>query len=257
MIRRGRRHGVDILTYHSIATGPGPLAIRPETFQIQMETIAQCGFRGVSLRDYFGMRDEPRERAPVVVLTFDDGYQDFAEVAFPEIKARGWSCTVFLCSGLVGTPEGWDPDGAGPRPLLDWGEAATLAAQGVELGGHSVSHPDLTRLTGEHARAEIATAKETIEARARCEVTCFAAPYGRTTAAIRADIARFYCAAVGTRMDRADADSDRFDLPRIDMWYFRNPTRWRQYLEGAAAYFTLRRALRLGRLAVGRAAGLR
>jgi hypothetical protein len=84
-----------------------------------------------------------------------------------------------------------------------------------------------------------------IEESAGCRVTCFAPPYGKTNPAVRAEVSRHYLAAVGTSMARAQRTSDVYDLPRIEMWYFRSKRRWRAYLEGGAhGYFTLRKALR-------------
>jgi hypothetical protein len=76
-------------------------------------------------------------------------------------------------------------------------------------------------------------------------VTSFAPPYGKTNAAIRAEIRQHYRVAVGTTLARARHTSDVYNLPRIEMWYFRDPRRWRAYLEGRAeGYFFLRQALR-------------
>ena len=103
---------VNILMYHSIGEGPAPLAIPVPTFRMQLDALAACGLRGVSLREYVRARSQPA-RSSMVVLTFDDGYRDFADVAAPEIVARGWSCTVFLPTDLIGSPTGWDADGSG------------------------------------------------------------------------------------------------------------------------------------------------
>jgi peptidoglycan/xylan/chitin deacetylase (PgdA/CDA1 family) len=240
---------VNILMFHSISEGRGPLAIDPGVLRMQLDTLAQAGFRCAALRD--AIATSPATAAPnrdrLAVLTFDDGYRDFAEVAWPEIEKRGWGATVFLSSGLVGSPDGWDPDGRGRRPLLDWREARRLADRGVELGAHAVSHRDLTRLTHDEACGEIQTSRATIEDRTGASVTSFAAPFGHTTTAIRAEIARLYQRAVGTTLGRADDRSDRFDLPRIEMWYFRDAVRWRRHLEGATGYLSMRRALRRAR----------
>jgi peptidoglycan/xylan/chitin deacetylase (PgdA/CDA1 family) len=249
---------VNILTYHSIAHGRGPLAIAPGIFRAQMDTLADRGFHGISLRDYFESRaDRHRQARNIVVLTFDDGYADFADVVAPEIASRGWTATVFLPSGLLGAASGWDPDGAGARPLLDWRLASDVAQRGMELGAHSVTHPDLTRLCDPDLQREIADSKDAIEQRTGHPVTSFAAPYGRTTLDIRRRIARLYQSAVGTTMAPATLQSDPYDLPRIDMWYFRDSRRWRSYLEGSTGYFKLRRALREARIAVGMGVGPR
>ena len=242
---------VNILMYHSIAKVPGPVAIAPETFRMQLDMLAERGFRGVALREYISSPDTPAARGRMVVLTFDDGYLDFVDIAVPEIESRRWTCTVFVSSQLVGADDGWDPNGAGQRRLIDWRQCEEVAQRGIEVGGHGVTHADLTQLPDEDARREIANCKRAIEEGARCRVTSFAAPYGRTTPAIRQTIASLYDCAVGTRMARASAASDRHDLPRIDMWYFRDRARWSAYLDGSMTYFTIRQLLRNVRLASG------
>jgi hypothetical protein len=59
--------------------------------------------------------------------------------------------------------------------------------------------------------------------------------------------------SLGTTLQRATRRSDRFDLPRIEMHYFRDPLRWQRFLEGRGEwYFAARRALRgVKRLAIG------
>jgi len=240
---------VNILMFHSVGGGRGPITIDPAVFRMQLDTLAEAGFRCAALRDVV----EPAkptsgvDQDRLAVLTFDDGYRDFADVAWPEIEKRGWGATVFLSSGLVGSAGGWDPDGRGLRPLLDWREARRLSERGVELGAHAVSHRDLTRITHKEACDEIRTSRGTIQDETGASVTSFAAPFGHTTMTIREEISRLYRRAVGTTLGQADDRSDPFDLPRIEMWYFRDPVRWRRHLEGATRYLSIRRTLRRAR----------
>src|SRR5712692_9020835 len=68
------------------------------------------------------MRGEVALAERAVVLTFDDGFDNFARVAFPELQARGWTATVFLPAGKVGGTNDWDghPPGAPARTLMSW-----------------------------------------------------------------------------------------------------------------------------------------
>jgi peptidoglycan/xylan/chitin deacetylase (PgdA/CDA1 family) len=237
------RH-VNILLYHSIANGRGPLAIPLDTFRDQLDALAERGFRGVTLRDYVSVLDAGRPTDRVVVLTFDDGYGDFATAVVPELESRGWSCTVFLPTGLIGSASGWDPDGHGNRALIDWKQVADCSRRGFEIGAHAVTHADLTRLGFKEACQEIDDSKQMIERQIGSAVVSFAAPYGRISPKLRGYLSQTFGCAVGTAMSSATATSDRYDLPRIDMWYFRNGKRWRAYLDGARTYFAARRALR-------------
>ena len=213
--------------------------------------LADAGATSVSVSDLVASRRAGVPLPPgAVALTFDDGYLDFAETAFPALDERGWRATVFLVSGLIDRGEPMaTPHGS--RRLMTWPLVSELARAGVAFGAHSLSHPDLTALPLEEVRREVAALGRAIRERAGVDVEGFAPPFGRSTDAIRAEIARHYRWSVGTGMGRVDAASDVYDLPRIEMWYFRNLARWRRYVErGWTPYFGLRRALRALREAV-------
>ena len=81
-------------------------------------------------------------------------------------------------------------------------------------------------------------------------VRAFAAPYGRVNHDVLADVARTYEIGFGTRLRRALPVRDPYDVPRIEMHYFRSPRRWREFIEGASGYFQGQRVLRAVRQVV-------
>src|SRR5262249_45904222 len=147
-----------------------------------------------------------------------------ARVAFPELQARGWTATVFLPAGKVGGTDAWEADTSGSlgRALMSWQTVTALARLGIDFGAHGVTHTDLTTLPYAAAREEIMRCKRMIENYTGCQVTSFAPPYGQTNRAVRAEICQHYQVAVGTTLARAHRRSDTYNLPRIEMWYFRN-----------------------------------
>jgi peptidoglycan/xylan/chitin deacetylase (PgdA/CDA1 family) len=234
--------------YHSISDGAGPTCIPPEAFRRQMDLLEQSGSVVVSLGELGRWIDESRALpGRSAVLTFDDGFADFATAAFPELERRGWPATVFLPVGHVGRTDGWDSGqhGRKPRSLLDWPAVADLAAAGIEFGGHGVTHRDLTQLSGDELSDEIARPKTMIEERLSRLVESFAAPYGRTAPAVDSLVRRHYRQAVSTELALAGPRSDHYAIPRIEMWYFRDPSRFDALLRGkAGSFLRFRRVLR-------------
>ena len=124
-----------------------------------------------------------------------------------------------------------------------------LGSAGVEFGSHGLTHADLTRLAPGEREREIRQSAEDLAERTGRSTRCFAAPYGHVNRVVLGDMAKHYEAAFGTRFNRARPNCDRFNVPRIEMHYFRNPRRWRAFVTGDDGYFLARRVLRAGRIA--------
>jgi peptidoglycan/xylan/chitin deacetylase (PgdA/CDA1 family) len=187
-----------------------------------------------------------------VLITFDDAFLDFREIAHPILKSHGFSSVVFVPTGKLGGSEDWVGANTPPRPLMTWDQVVALAAEGVEFGGHGVTHPDLTAIAPDQRRIEIEAPGDELERRLGRPTLSFAAPYGHVNAAVLSDLRRRYRLAFGTRFDRARRGDDPLDIPRIEMHYFRDLARWRQFLRGHQTYFQARRLLRGVREAAGR-----
>ena len=249
MVASKAKSPVQILMYHSISDGPPPTCIPLDVFQAQLNVLQALGYETVSLSQVADWhRGEFELPARPVVLTFDDGFVDFAETASPEIRSRGWGATVFLPTGLIGGEENWRGQLEGTtRRLMTWDQVAELAEWGIEFGAHSVSHADLTTLEPDVLRSEIQQPQVQIQQRIGGALpTTFAPPYGRSNLLVREEIRKFYKLSVGTELGPVDRQSDLFDLPRIEMHYFRNKKRWKEYLRGRrSGYFMVRQILRL------------
>lgn len=184
----------------------------------------------------------PLGQQPQVALTFDDGYRDLLEVAVPILEAHHWRATVFLtCDGLNQR----QPRNMPPKPLLDWDGARQLVKLGWEVGCHSWTHRDLTRIPPGDWRREVIDSKEHLQQQLGVPVESFAPPLGRFPRRLSFMLAANYRRAVGTRLGRCQPDSDPYDLPRIEMWYYRSPQRWKAFLRGQGeSYLRWRRWLR-------------
>jgi peptidoglycan/xylan/chitin deacetylase (PgdA/CDA1 family) len=235
---------VDVLMYHSISSEPGPTSIAASTFREQMRSIADSGCGVVPFSSFRAwQRGELELPARAVMLTFDDGFADFADAAFPILDAHGFAATVFLPTGRLGGREDWHGANSPPRPLMSWDVVRDLAARGVEFGGHSVTHADLTQLSAAELRREIASSQAHIAAELGKPPTTFAPPYGHVNASVLREVALHAEVSAGTGLGRADRTSSAVDTPRIEMHYFRNGKLWRAYLQNRAGWYLRSRRL--------------
>ena len=118
------------------------------------------------------------ERA-LLTLTFDDGRFENVETVLPALEEYGFKSTHFyMVSNLYG------------QESIDG--MLALDAAGHEIGSHTLTHPDLTKLIPEQMEVEIFAAKDMLEAYLGHEVPIFAAPYGDFNDEVIAKVAERY-----------------------------------------------------------------
>jgi peptidoglycan/xylan/chitin deacetylase (PgdA/CDA1 family) len=212
-----------ILLYHRVAAGGSaagaPYRVRPERFEEQLGYLREAGFYGVRLVDW---AEAVRFRRPLpgrpVLFTFDDGYRDFADHAWPALRRHGFGATVFLVADEIGGVNRWDPAAGEELPLLDWPAIRALAAEGVEFGAHSCSHRSLRGLDPEAVTRESARARGVLERGLGRSVTAIAYPYGHEDAVVRHVAGGCgYVFGLSCRSGPARGGDPLLSLPRIEV----------------------------------------
>lgn len=246
------RWTADILMYHSISDRGGPTSIPSEIFAAQMAALAASGLPVATMDDLADGALPQRS----VILTFDDAFADFATTAWPVLEKHGFPSIVYVPTSRVGLSESWHGAPNPPRELMDWPTIRRLADEGVAFGNHSVSHPNLATLDQVALAEELAAAKATLEQELSRPVRHFAPPYGSSSPDVTRLIAQDHATSVGTKLGQADDRSSLFNLPRIEMYYFRSRKNWQRHLEGrGGAYLAARRCLRTVRNVVSNPGG--
>ena len=115
-----------------------------------------------------------------VVITFDDGYADNAELAAPILKYFGLPATFFVSAGIVEAGWQFPHDDTSPYRFetLRWEQVLAMRDLGFEVGSHGLSHANLAKCSTEEARRELRGSRELLESRLGTAVRAFAYPFG-------------------------------------------------------------------------------
>lgn len=217
---------IPILTYHSVDGSGSVVSTAPDKFRRQMEFLSISGYRTVTLSELINeFLENRRVSSETVVLTFDDGFQNFCTTAFPVLEEFGLTATVFLVTDHCGKFNDWpgNPPELPRSEMLSWGQVKELSRYGVEFGGHTRTHKDLTKLSGRDVLAEMAGSKKTLEDMLGLEAPTFAYPYGRHDDRVRQIAKETFAAACSTNLGKVTALSDLYSLERVDAYYLSNP----------------------------------
>lgn len=188
------------LLYHSIAElAPTPDAAA-RAFRGQMAFLKRAGYHTMTPTEFLEGLDSGEWPRRSIFLTFDDGYLDFHEVAWPILKEFGMSATVFLVhDGLDGGVDAWrGPTYPVMPPVLGWEEVLAMRGHGVHYGSHTLSHIRLGKAEPQDVAVEAARSKQLLEERLGEEVALFSYPYGSSSPEAQAAVqAAGYRAAFG------------------------------------------------------------
>jgi peptidoglycan/xylan/chitin deacetylase (PgdA/CDA1 family) len=163
---------VPILMYHVIANPPATaqlpeLFVAPETFTAQMHWLERHGYAAVSLNQvYDAWFEDGKLPEKPVVLSFDDGYRGDYVYARPTLRGLRWAGDLNLLVGNLG-------DELSDRMVQQ------LIDDGWELDAHTISHLDLTTLSGARLRREVAGSRDILRGRFHQPVNFFCYPAGR------------------------------------------------------------------------------
>lgn len=207
-----------MLCYHAASDAwRHPLALGPAAIVRQVDALLRRGYRPATAAEVVPGRGR------LLHVTFDDAYTSIERV-LPELERRGVPATVFVCSGYaergapLAVPELTEEAAKTPAELetMAWPQLRGLAARGVEIGSHTVSHPRLPELSDDELARELQESREQIEGELDRPCPLLAYPYGEYDGRVRqAARSAGYTAAFALRS--REWRFDPYAIPRVHL----------------------------------------
>lgn len=184
----------------------------PEVFQTHLDFLKHHSYSVISAQQ---LAQQAARSSNPVVLTFDDGYENFYIEAFPRLVRAGFTAAVFVVTDWIGK-----------RGYLSWHQIRQLHSSGMTIGSHTCSHPHLPELDLIRMETEIRCSKELLEQGLGAPVLLFCYPFGGFSAQA-VDLVRNsgYKIAFTTNRGLGNTPQGLLALRRIRMTSTVNPIR--------------------------------
>ncbi|MEG4453604.1 sulfotransferase [Microcoleus sp. N9_A1] len=207
-----------ILSYRRISPD-GLDAVTPQIFEQQLHHLKNLGYYSASWENW---RSAKLAKTPLpgkaVLMTFDGGYLDFFQYAWPLLKRFDFTATVFLVAESIGKTNSWEKAEFEEVHLMGWPEILQLREAGIEFGSMSATHQPLTALSPTEIVREAVKSRAILERGLEKPVKCFAYPYGDVDSIVAHLIgASGYTFGVSYKLNYSSFDDSLLSLPRIQV----------------------------------------
>ena len=208
-----QRDAVPVLNYHQINdTEHNSLTVNTEQFEAQMKYLKDEGYTPITPAEMLDAFDgKGTLPARPVVITFDDGYRDNYNHAFPILEKYGFKATIFLISDYVSTFPNY----------LTWSQVSEMQDSGlIDFESHTLSHEELAKApSSEEIFHQLKGSKDAIEWNTGKNIDFIAYPCGEYTQEIE-DLTREagYRAAFTVNYGLASPAENHFILDRVPIF---------------------------------------
>ena len=160
---------IPVLVYHRVGYTSDNFTVTPERFATDLQTLQYYGYCAISLEQMQSFLDDRNIEMPdkPILITFDDGYLDNFENAYPILKQHGMVATFFIITDKL-----WTQDRLTPERITE------MAAGGMSFGSHTVTHRRLGELPWDEIREELSISKAVLESVLGKTVNTIAYPQG-------------------------------------------------------------------------------
>ncbi|WP_330175464.1 polysaccharide deacetylase family protein [Streptomyces sp. NBC_01498] len=212
------RDPVPVLLYHAVMDDPpawiAEFTVSPRQFRAQLDAVVAGGRTAVPISTLAAALTGGAPLPPrPVVLTFDDGFADLPGPTAAALADRALPATAYLTTGaLAPGPGSLLP----PAPMMTLAQVPSLERHGIEIGAHTVTHPQLDTLRPAQLDRELRESKTVLEDALGHEVPHLAYPHGYNSRTVRTAARRTgYTSAVAVRHALSSAADDPLRIARL------------------------------------------
>ncbi|BEP01417.1 polysaccharide deacetylase family protein [Fusobacterium nucleatum] len=180
-----KKYDVPVIMYHRVINNPENEGVYgtyvyEDMFKKHLQYLKDKNYTVITFKDLdkIGWRNRFEKGKKYIILTFDDGYKDNYDLAFPILKEFNFKATIFLMGSL--TYNEWDVKAGGERKfsLMSVEMIKEMQDYGIEFGAHTFNHPKINTLSNEEIEHQIVDVKKPLEEKIGKEIITFAYPYG-------------------------------------------------------------------------------
>ena len=180
-----KKYEIPVIMYHRVINkseneGIYGTYIYEDIFRKHLQYLKDKNYTVITFKDLdkIGWRNRFEKGKKYIILTFDDGYKDNYDLAFPILKEFDFKATIFLMGRS--TYNEWDVKAGGEIefPLMSVEMIKEMQDYGIEFGAHTFNHPKLNTLSNEEIEYQIVDVKKPLEEKIGKEIITFAYPYG-------------------------------------------------------------------------------
>lgn len=201
-----------VIMYHDIRTEPlNNFDVTVKDFCSQLDWLKANNYETLTLEEFAGyVRKGEVFPEKSVLITFDDGYNGIYNYAFPELRKRGMKALFFITASVIDNVDG-------EYPHVTRKELQEIAAdKNFSIGSHTMTHPNLMKLSNEDKIHELSESKRILEQITGREIISMAYPEGNYDKKVIEAVKEAGYEIAFAVQDRGLLNEDaRYSIPRI------------------------------------------
>lgn len=206
---------MSVLMYHYLSEPPPganryrrDLSVSPALFEQHLAYLRDQGYESITFYDllYHLTQGKPLPEKPVII-TFDDGYRDNYDNAFPLLQKYGFSATFFVLT---------EPTNENSGDYMTWDQLREMAAGGMDIECHARVHENLTENDPDRLVWQVLGCREAIEAQLGQRPRFVAYPSGHYDDRVIAMFASdHYWGGITTRQGSEQRSDQLWEIQRL------------------------------------------